>query len=172
MDAPSVARPHADLLRWLREHRIDHEIHEHDEAFTAAGTARAEGVDARTFAKVVGVAADDGRTALFVVDAPDRLDLAKARHVLGAGDVRLLTEPELAALAPGCEAGALPAVGPLFGVPMYVDHAIAEDAEISFNAGTHRHAVRVDRAGWEHAARVQYADVAVDADDRPAWARS
>jgi Ala-tRNA(Pro) deacylase len=172
MDAPSVAGPHAGLLKWLREHGIDHEIHEHAETFTAAGTARAEGVDARTFAKVVGVAADDGRTALFVIDAPDRLDVVKARHVLGAGDVRLLMEHELAALAPGCEAGALPAVGALFGAPMYVDHAIADDAEISFNAGTHRHAVRVDRAAWEHAAKVHYADLAADADDRPAWARS
>lgn len=172
MAGPSLVRPHAGLLDWLREHRVDHEVHEHAEAFTAESTARAEGVDARTFAKVVGVATDDGRRALLVVDAPDRLDLRKARHVLGARDVRLLTEPELAELAPGCDAGALPALGPLFGVPMHVDHAIADDTEISFNAGTHRHSVRVDRAGWEHAAHVHYADLAVDADDGPAWARS
>jgi Ala-tRNA(Pro) deacylase len=172
MAVASLGRPHAGLLDWLREHGVEHEVHEHAEAFTAESTARAEGVDARTFAKVVGVAADDGRQALLVIDAPDRLDLCKAREVLGARDVRLLTEPELAELAPGCEAGALPAIGPLFGVPMHVDHAIADDAEISFNAGTHRHSVRVDRAGWERAAGVHYADLAGDADDRPAWAHS
>ena len=172
MDAPSVGRPHAGLLQWLREHGVDHEVHEHTEVFTAAGTARAEGVDARTFAKVVGVAADDGRKALFVVDAPDRVDLHKARGVLGARDVRLLTEAELAELAPGCEVGAMPAVGAVFGLPMYTDYAVGDDAEISFNAGTHRYSVRVDRAAWERAAHVHYADLAVDADDRPAWARS
>jgi Ala-tRNA(Pro) deacylase len=172
MDAPALGRPHAGLLLWLREHRVDHEVHEHAEAFTAASTARAEGVDARTFAKVVGVAADDGRMALLVVDAPDRLDLRKAREVLGARDVRLLTESELAELAPGCDAGALPAIGTLFGLPMHVDHAIADDAEISFNAGTHRHSVRVDRAAWERAAQAHYADLVVDANDRPAWERS
>src|SRR5512146_371185 len=100
MDAPVPGRPHAGLVAWLREHEVEHEIHEHAEAFTATSTARAEGVDARTFAKVVGVAADDGRTALFVVDAPDRLDLRKAAAILHA-EVRLLTEQELTALVPG-----------------------------------------------------------------------
>ena len=170
MDAPLLGRPHAGLLLWLREHQVDHEVHEHAEAFTAATTAHAEGVDARTFAKVVAVAADDGRRALFVIDAPDRLDLRKARAILNARDVRLLTEPELAELAPGCDAGALPAVGSLFGLPMHVDFAVAEDAQISFNAGTHRHTVRVDRTQWEREAHVHYANLALDAGDRPAWA--
>lgn len=172
MAAPTVAGPHAGLLLWLREHGVDHEVHEHAETFTATGTAGSEGVDARTFAKVVGVRTDDGRAALLVVDAPDRIDLHKARTALHESDVRLLDETELAALTPGCEPGAAPAVGGLFGIAMLADYAIREDAEISFNAGTHRHSVRVDRAAWEHETRVQYADLAIDEDDRPAWARS
>jgi Ala-tRNA(Pro) deacylase len=172
MAAPTLLQPHAGLIAWLNEHGVDHEVHEHREAFTATSTARADGVDDRTFAKVVGVIADDGRRALLVLDAPDHVDLTKAGRVLRAEHVRLLTEPEMAELAPGCETGALPAVGPLFGVPMYVDFAVGIDREISFNAGTHRHSVRVDRAGWEHAARVQYADLAASVAARPAWARS
>jgi Ala-tRNA(Pro) deacylase len=170
MEAPTLSRPHAGLLDWLHRNRIDHEVHEHAEAFTAASTARAEGVDARTFAKVVGVATDDGRRALLVIDAPDRVDLGKAREVLQADHVRLLSEPELASLAPGCDAGAIPAVGSLFGLPMHADYAIQQDPEISFNAGTHRCSVRVDRAAWERATAVHYADLAVATDGRPAWA--
>ena len=169
MDAVSV-RPPVALLDWLREHAVEHEIHEHVEAFTAAGTARAEGVGPRTFAKVVGVQTDDGQRALCVLDAPDRLDLHKAREALAAHDVRLLSEPELTQLAPGYEAGAIPAIGALFGVPIVADYAVGDDPEISFNAGTHRHSVRVDRVLWEQAAAVKYADLALDADDRPAWA--
>lgn len=171
MDAPTKAQAHAGLLEWLRRQGIEHELHEHELTYTATSTARAEGVDDRTFAKVVGVAAHDGRKALFVLDAPDRVDLAKARGVLGTDEVRLLTEAELAELAPECEAGAIPAVGVMFGVPLYADHAVAEDPEISFNAGSHRVSVRVDRAEWERAAGVQYADLAQDDDLRPAWAR-
>ena len=171
MNTTVAARPHAGLLDWLREHDVDHEIHEHAVAFTATSTARAEGVDARTFAKVVGLTTGDGRRVLFVLDAPDRVDLEKARGILGTDAVTLLDEDELAELAPECEAGAIPAVGDLFGVAMYVDRAVAEDDAISFNAGSHRFSVRVDRPGWERAAGVRYADLAVD-EARPAWARS
>jgi Ala-tRNA(Pro) deacylase len=160
------------LLDWLRAHSVDHEVHDHRETFTARSTARSEGVAARTFAKVVGVVVDDGRTALIVVDAPDRVDLRKARLVLAADHVRLLTEAELAERTPGCEPGAMPAVGALFGLPTYADYAVRDDPEISFNAGTHRSSVRVDRAAWERAAAVRYADLATPADERPAWAPS
>jgi Ala-tRNA(Pro) deacylase len=160
------------LLEWLRSRAIEHDVHEHPETFTARQTALAEGVDPRTFAKVVAVRTDDQQTVLLVLDATDHVDLRKAREALLADDVRLLTEAELAALAPDCEAGAMPAVGALFDLPMVADHAIREDAALSFNAGTHRCAVRVDRRAWERATDVRYVDLAEDADARPAWARS
>jgi Ala-tRNA(Pro) deacylase len=162
MDAGTLTRPYAPLLDWLRGQHVDFEVHEHPEAFTAASTARAEGVDARTFAKVVGVGTDDGRQALLVVDAPDRVDLRKARSILRAEEVWLLSEDELTTLAPGCEPGALPAVGALFAISTLADYAVEDDPEISFNAGTHRHTVRVDRFDWERATRVRYADRAAD----------
>ena len=165
-------RPHAGLLEWLATHGVDHEVHEHPEAFTARGTAGAEGVDPATFAKVVAVATDDGRSALLIVDAIDQVDLHKARRALDAGDVRLLSEPDAAALAPGCAIGAVPGVGALFGLPMLADFAVRDDPVISFNAGTHRHTVRVDRAAWERATGVVYADLALDDDVRPTWART
>jgi Ala-tRNA(Pro) deacylase len=168
----SLDRPYAGLLDWLAGHDVEYEIHEHEAAFTARATAAAEGVDPRTFAKVVGVATEDGRTILLVLDATDQLDLAKARRALGTSEVRLLTEAGLAALAPGCEVGAIPAVGPLFGVPTYADYAVREDPEISLNAGSHRFSVRVERAAWDRACGVVYADLAADSDSRPAWARS
>jgi Ala-tRNA(Pro) deacylase len=170
--AISLDRPYAGLLDWLADQDVEYEVHEHEAAYTARATAEAEGVDPRTFAKVVGVATEDGRTILLVLDATDQLDLAKARHALGTKEVHLLTEAGLAALAPGCEVGAIPAVGALFGVPTYADYAVRDDPEISLNAGSHRFSVRVERAAWDRACGVVYADLAADSDTRPAWARS
>jgi Ala-tRNA(Pro) deacylase len=169
---PTLERPYQPLLDWLADQAIEYEIHQHDAAFTARATAEAEGVDPRTFAKVVAVAAHDGPNAFVVVDATDHLDLRKARRVLGTTEARLLSEPELIALAPGCEVGAIPAVGALFGLSTYADYAVRDDPEISFNAGSHRFSARVERARWEHACNVIYADLAEDADDGPVWARS
>ena len=164
-------RPYQPLLDWLASEEIEYEIHEHDPAYTARATAAAEGVDPRTFAKVLVVASHDGRNAFVVLDATDHLDLRKARHVLTAKDVRLLSEPELTALAPGCEVGAIPAVGALFGLTTYADYAVRDDQELSFNAGSHRFSARVERAPWERACNVIYADLAEDADAGPAWGR-
>jgi Ala-tRNA(Pro) deacylase len=168
----TLDHPYQPLLDWLARQHVEHEIHPHEQTFTARATAAAEGVDPRTFAKVVGVASREGREALIVLDATDQLDLGKARRVLGADDVRLLTEHELRELAPDCELGAVPAVGALFGLATYADYAVRDDREISFNAGSHSFSARVDRASWERACGVTYADLAEEADDRPAWARS
>lgn len=168
----TLDRPYPGLLDWLASHDVEYEIHEHDPAFTARATATAEGVDPRTFAKVVGVATRDGRNVLIVLDATDHLDLHKAGRVLGASNARLLMEAELTALAPGCEVGAMPAVGSLFGLATYADYAVRDDPEISFNAGSHRFSARVERASWERACEVVYADLAVESDSRPVWARS
>lgn len=167
-----LERPYQPLLDWLASKDLEYEIHEHERALTARATATAEGVDPRTFAKVLAVATPDDRRLLVVLDAPDKLDLRKARKVLDVTDVRLLSEPELTALAPGCELGAIPAVGSLFGLTTYADDAVRDDVEISFNAGSHRVSVRLERATWERACSVVYADLATDTDAGPAWARS
>ena len=167
-----LSGPHMSLLDWLAGNDVEFEIHEHEEAFTARASARAEGVDPRTFAKVVGVMTEDGRRILVVLDATDHLDLSKAAAALFTDRVRLLSEGELTDIAPGCEAGALPAVGKLYGLPTYADHAVRDDPDISFNAGSHRFSVRVDREAWEKAARVRFADLALESDRRPAWDRS
>jgi len=154
-----TGNPCTALLDWLDWNGIDHAIHEHAPAFTALDTAREEGVDPVTFAKVVVVGASDGGRALIVLDAFDQVDLRKVGRLLGDPHARLLTELELADLAPDCEVGALPAVGGLFGLSTYADIAVRDARRISFNAGTHVHSVRVDRRAWERAAAVTYADL-------------
>lgn len=169
VELPNIVGPHAGLIDWLARHRVEYELREHPETYTAEATARAEHTDPRRFAKVVGAAAD-GRCVLLVVDAPDHVDLAKARRLLGTADVRVLTELEFTALAPGCEPGTIPPVPELFGLPVYMDFALREVPEIAFHAGSHHFSVHVDRQSWERTSGVAWADLAQD-DGRPAWSR-
>lgn len=157
---PTVHGPSSELVDWLDDKGIDFEIHEHAPAYTARWTARVEGVPITAFAKVVLVATHDERRVMLVVDAADEVDLAKAARALDVADLRLLDESELYPLAPSIEIGAMPAVGSLYGLPMYADLAVAADERITFNAGSHRFAVRVDRRAWEQASGVVYADLA------------
>jgi Ala-tRNA(Pro) deacylase len=172
MGANALAPADPGLLEWLARHDVEYEVHQHAQAFTALSVAKAEGVDPHTVAKVVAVTSQEGHRVLVILETTDRLDLRKAARALHVDSVRLLTEGELGALAPTCEIGAMPAVGALFGVDMVADHAVHDDRDISFNAGSHRSSVRVERAGWERATGVTYADLAAERDDRPAWDRS
>ena len=172
MEAPVSNGPMKSLMTWLDSAGIDHEVHEHDRSLTAVATARAEGVDPHTFEKVVWVRSADGGDALIVLDANDHLDLGKAKEVLRSGRVKLVPEEELARLAPDCDPGAMPAAGSLFGLPTYADLHVCDAAEISFNAGSHTVAVRVDRAAWEKALGVVYADLAAATWREPDWHRS
>jgi len=172
MEAPVSRSPMKSLMTWLESQGIDHELHEHHRSLTALATARAEGVDPRSFEKVVWVRSAEGGDALVVVDSADHLDLRKAREVLKSGRVTLVPEDEIAKLAPDCDPGAMPAVGSLFGLPTYADLAVRDDPEVSFNAGSHTVAVRVDRAAWEKALGVVYADLATATWHEPPWYRS
>lgn len=168
MATPVHPRPCDSLAKWLGREHMWCTVHEHRATFTAMSTACSQGVEARSFMKVVAVEADDGRRALIAVEAPDRVDLDKARRRLGAGRIGLLDEAEALALAPECEAGAIPAVGELFGVPTYADVAVQQHERVSFDAGSHRCSVSVDRREWERSAHVHYGDLIVE--EGAAWA--
>jgi Ala-tRNA(Pro) deacylase len=172
MTGPQKLEPMPVLVEWLEAEGIEYEVHEHQQSFTAAGTAHAEGVDPRTFAKVVWVRSDEGGDAFMVLDAVDHLDLRKAATAMGCSHVKLVPEDEIERAAPDCEVGAMPAVGRLFGLPTFADHAVAKDARISFNAGSHKVAVRVDRTAWERAAGVTFRDLAAHPWREPGWVRS
>lgn len=172
MEAPVSRGPMKGLTTWLDSEGIHYELHEHDRSLTALATARAEGVDPRSFEKVVWVRSADAGDALIVLDSADHLDLRKAREVLESGKVKLVPEEEIMELTPDCDPGAMPAVGTLFGLPTYADLAVRQGPEISFNAGSHTVAVRVDRVAWERALGVVYADLAAATWHEPPWYRS
>jgi Ala-tRNA(Pro) deacylase len=158
MTTANVTPPLAPLLTWLHDNDVAYHVHPHSPTFTARATALAEGIDPHTFAKAIVVEADDGRRAMLVLDATDQLDLKSAAHLLSANHVQLLTEVELAELAPECDLGTLPPF-PHWSIPIYADYRVNADPEISFHAGSHAYSVRVAREAWEAAAEVVYGDI-------------
>jgi Ala-tRNA(Pro) deacylase len=114
----------------------------HRPAFTAQQEAAATHVPGRAWAKTV-VCVVDGRPILAMLPAHYMLDLEAVRDMLGAREVRLATEHEIAAFYPDCETGAMAPFGPLYGQPVYMEEALARDPEITFHAGTHVDAMRM-----------------------------
>lgn len=153
----------ADLFMWLIDHDVPFQTHVHPVSYTALATAFAEGVDPKTFAKVVAVRDSTGRRSLVVVDATDAVDLGKLSRFLGVEWVALLSEREMRDLLPTAEPGTIPPVPYLAHVAVYADNAVRADEAISFHAGTHEVSARVKRAAWERAAGIRYGDLVRDA---------
>ncbi len=91
---------------------------------------------------------------LAVLPASFHVNLNKLASIVGY-DVRLATESECYASFPDCEPGAVPPFGELYGLPVYMDEALADDPEIIFSVGTHSDAIRMGNADFVHLAKPQ-----------------
>jgi Ala-tRNA(Pro) deacylase len=58
----------------------------------------------------------------------------------------MATEDELGKLFPDCELGAMPPVGDLYGLTVYLDSSLAGEPAITFNAGSHREVIHMRTA--------------------------
>ena len=131
----------AKLKECLDSNRVSYDVLAHPQVYTAQDVAAAAHVPGRELAKSVVVKADD-RLVLAVLPAPRKVNTDELRKALGAKEVRMAHEAEFASLFPGCELGAMPPFGNLYGVEVYVDRSLTRDEDIVFNAGTHVEACR------------------------------
>lgn len=130
------------IRMYLDSQDISYEWLRHPEAYTAQEVAHALHLSGKRLAKTVVVEADS-RMIMVVLPASHRLVMSELRGVLEAREVKLLPEPELERIFPGCDLGAIPPLGDLYGMDVWVDRSIADHEEIVFNAGTHMDAVRM-----------------------------
>lgn len=127
----------------LDQHQVPYEVVRHARDYTAQRAAQDTHTPGMEFAKVVFVRAD-GRFVMAVLPAHHRVNLGEMRQALRARDVRLATEDETRRLCPDAEVGAAPPFGMLFDVPVYVSSWMTGDEKITFNAGSHEEAMRIN----------------------------
>jgi Ala-tRNA(Pro) deacylase len=136
------------ILECLDQNRVEHSHHTHPAAYTAREMASAEHVPMREVAKAV-VFLEEGGYSMAVLGADCAVDMYELRMLLDQPHLRLATERELSTLFPECELGAVPPLGNLFNMPVYVDSRLAREEMIEFNAGTHRDVIRLRFRDYE-----------------------
>ena len=135
------------LKQFLDSHAVRYVTVQHSPAYTAQELAALAHVPGKEWAKTVMVKLD-GKMAMAVVAASSRVVFDLLKEASHARTAELATEQEFKDLCPGCEIGAMPPFGNLFGMSVYVDQGLAEDAEIAFSAGTHTEMVRLPFADF------------------------
>jgi Ala-tRNA(Pro) deacylase len=152
-----------DLVhRYLDEHRVAHEVIDHEETASAAQEAKAAGVPPDHAAKTM-VLRDGSAYRLAVIPASCRLDLRKAREALDASaHLRLASEQEMETDFASFEVGALPPLGPMLPAPEALDTRLMDHERILCSGGDHRHSVLVDPRDLARLGEATVADVCED----------
>jgi Ala-tRNA(Pro) deacylase len=138
----------SSILEFLDSRRIRYRHLTHPQEFAASRVAESQHVSGKELAKSVLVVADD-RLVMAVIPANERLDLEKMAHLVGAAGLRLARESEFQDRFPGCEVGAEPPLGQLYGVPLWLDVSFEDHATITFNAGTHTDTIQMSVTDFE-----------------------
>jgi Ala-tRNA(Pro) deacylase len=134
--------PLTKLREFLDSHNVKYLVLSHSVAYTAQGIAALVHLSGKKLAKTV-IVRIDGALAMAVVPASFHVDLDLLRTAAAARTVEVATEKEFKDAFPDCETGAMPPFGNLYGMAVYADASLAENEEITFNAGTHRELVRM-----------------------------
>ncbi|GHO50917.1 aminoacyl-tRNA deacylase [Ktedonospora formicarum] len=124
------------LETYLQQNHVPFQEQQHERAGSAQQVAQAEHLSSEKMAKVVVIYVD-GKMMELALPASSQANLEKVRASLGAKEVLLADEEDLAMAFPDCEIGAMPPFGNLYGLPVYVEKRLANEDAITFSAGTH-----------------------------------
>ena len=140
--------PVAKLKSFLDRNDVEYKVIRHDRAVTAQEIAEVSRISGHEIAKTVIVKVD-GVMAMAVLPAPEVVDFELLRETSGASLVELAEEWEFEHFFNGCEVGAMPPFGNLFGMKVYVDPELSLDATIAFNAGNHTELIQLNYSDFE-----------------------
>ncbi len=145
-----------DIVKFLKSNKVKFQLRHHPARYTAQEVAAAEHITGEEVAKIVILKAGD-RFAMCVLPATFVLAMPEVKKVLGAKDVRLATEDEIAKVFPDCQVGAMPPFGSEYGLETYVEQHLAADPEILIPAGTHEDSILMAWKDYERLARPKVA---------------
>ncbi|WP_455208879.1 aminoacyl-tRNA deacylase [Kaarinaea lacus] len=134
--------PIAETVRnYLHKHQVEFEPVPHPKTFSSRETARASHVREDHIAKAVLVKDRQG-FALVVIPGSNWVKLQALNDELDREFV-LADESDADDLFGDCQSGAIPPLGPAYGIETFVDEQLISLANVYFEAGDHTHIVQV-----------------------------
>jgi Ala-tRNA(Pro) deacylase len=134
--------PMTRLKHCLDEQKVKYVTITHSLAFTAQEIAKSAHIQGQELAKTVMIIID-GKMAMTILPASEKVNLGLLKQAAEASKVRLAREDEFRDRFPGCEPGAMPPFGNLYGMEVFASETLAADEEIAFNAGSHTELVKI-----------------------------
>ncbi len=134
--------PFRKLREFLNERAVKYVTISHSPTYTAQEIAASAHVPGKELAKSVVIKVD-GEMAIAVLPAAFQVRFDRLKELVGTQSIELADESEFKNQFPGCELGAMPPFGNLFGMKTFVAATLTEDKVIAFNAGSHTELIRM-----------------------------
>jgi Ala-tRNA(Pro) deacylase len=144
--------PIKKLKAFLDENNVKYVTVRHSGAYTAQEIAASAHVSGKEFAKTV-IVKIEGKLAMTVLPASYQLNFRLLHEIFGTQQVTLATEAEFKYFFPDCDVGAMPPFGNLYDMEVFVAESLAEEKEISFNAGNHTEMIKLSYDDFERLVR-------------------
>ena len=144
--------PVKQLKEFLDREKVKYISIIHSTAYTAQEVAASAHITGKELAKTIIVELD-GEMAMVVLPANRKIVLQDLREVTGSDQVKFASEEEFRERFPGCETGAMPPFGNLYGMDVYIAEGLANQDEIAFNAGSHTEVIRMAYSDFERLVR-------------------
>ncbi len=125
----------------LHKEAVPYEVIAHPRTASARETARSVCVPPDRVAKAV-VLRDEGGYVMAVIPASRYVSVGALSRKLRRS-LALAREDRLQPMFKDCERGAIPPLGPAYGLPTVVDDHLVGQPEVYFEAGDHEELIRV-----------------------------
>jgi Ala-tRNA(Pro) deacylase len=132
----------ARLKKFLDESGVHYESVTHSPAYTAQEIAKRAHIKGDQLAKTV-IIDIDGVMAMVVLPASWRIRWDRFMNAMGTDFIALADEEEFIDRFPDCELGAMPALGKLFDMNVYMHEVLRDYDEIAFSAGSHNEIIKM-----------------------------
>lgn len=131
------------IKSYLKEHEVEYETIVHANTITASETAQAAHISGKKLAKSVAVKVD-GKMSLVALPANRRLNIREFQKATKANNVKVMHEYEFQDKFDDCEIGAMPPLGELYNVDIYIADSLTKQNWIAFNAGNHQELLKLN----------------------------
>ena len=130
----------------LADHNADYELVAHARSLSTHESAATAHVPEDHVAKAV-IVKDAGGFAMAIIPGNSWLRLEALDEETGR-KFRLAEEREVDGLFGDCRPGAVPPMGPAYGLETFLDEGLTTLANVYFEAGDHEHLVHVSGTGF------------------------
>ena len=131
------------VSQYLTDHSVNYRLIPHAHSATSRESAHKADVREDRVAKAV-MLQDSRGMVMAIIPASSNLDLRAVRDETGRNHLEMMGEGQLSDVFPDCELGALPPLGPAYGITTLVDSSLDFRDTIYLESGNHEQLIALD----------------------------